>query len=149
MLRRKQQTNQPMNFSQKSGGQSATSPKTNSTQNLGAAGLRKLLFAAGIASVCASCQSPQAPTATTPGISPGTSPAATPAVSSPGDPNTVKIVSMLPMTGSALGQSQTMVNGIQQALAETDSKACDGKIQIQYEVYDDATAAAGKWGPAK
>ena len=112
MLRRKQQTNQPMNFSQKSGGQSATSPKTNSTQNLGAAGLRKFLFAAGIASVCASCQSPQAPTATTPGASPGTSPAATPAVSSPGDPNTVKIVSMLPMTGSALGQAQTMVNGI-------------------------------------
>ena len=149
MLRRKQQTNQPMNFSQKSGGQSATPPKTNSTQNLRAAGLRKLLFAAGIASVCASCQSPQAPTATTPGGSPGTSPAATPAVIRPGDPNTVKIVSMLPMTGSALAQAQTMVNGIQQALAETDSKACDGKIQIQYEVYDDATAAAGKWDPAQ
>ncbi len=150
MLRRKQQTNQPMNFSQKSGGQSATPPKINSTQNLGAAGLRKLLFAAGIASLCASCQSPQAPTATTPGGSPGTSPSAIPpAISSPGDPNTVKIVSMLPMTGSALGQSQTMVNGIQQALAETDSKACDGKIQIQYEVYDDATAAAGKWDPAQ
>ena len=106
--------------------------------------MRKLLFAAGIASLCASCQSPQAPTATTAGGSPGTSPTATPpAVISPGDPNTVKIVSMLPMTGSALGQAQTMVNGIQQALAETDSKACDGKIQIQYEVYDDATAAAG------
>jgi branched-chain amino acid transport system substrate-binding protein len=53
------------------------------------------------------------------------------------------------MTGSSLGQAQTMVNGIQQALAETDSKACDGKIQIQYEVYDDATAAAGKWDPAQ
>ena len=132
-----------MNFSQKSGGKSATSPKTNSTQNLRAAGLRKLLFAAGIASLCASCQSPQTPTATAPGASPGTSPAA------PGDPNTVKIVSMLPMTGSSLGQAQTMVNGIQQALAETDSKACDGKIQIQYEVYDDATAAAGKWDPAQ
>jgi hypothetical protein len=49
-----------------------------------AAGLRKLLFAAGIASLCASCQNPQAPTATTPGGSPGTSPAATPvAVSTP------------------------------------------------------------------
>jgi len=149
MLRRKQQTNQPMNFSQKSGGQSATPPKTNSTQNLRATGLRKLLFAAGIASVCASCQSPQPPTATTPGASPGTSPATPPVAVSPGDPNTVKIVSMLPMTGSALGQAQTMVNGIQQALAETDSKACDGKINIQYEVYDDATAAAGKWDPAQ
>ena len=149
MLRRKQQMNQPMNFSQKSGSQSATPPKTNSTQNLGAAGLRKLLFAAGIASLCASCQTPQAPTATAPGASPGTSPAAPPVPSSPGDPNTVKIISMLPMTGSALGQAQTLVNGIQQALAETDSKACDGKIQIQYEVYDDATAAAGKWDPAQ
>jgi branched-chain amino acid transport system substrate-binding protein len=138
-----------MNFSQKSGGQSATPPKINPTQNLRAAGLRKLLFAAGIASLCASCQSPQPPTATTPGASPGTSPAATPVARSPGDPNTVKIVSMLPMTGSSLGQAQTMVNGIQQALAETDSKACDGKIQIQYEVYDDATAAAGKWDPAQ
>jgi len=149
MLRRKQQTNQPMNFSQKSGSQSATPPKTNSTQNLGAAGLRKLLFAAAIASLCASCQTPQAPTATNPGASPGTSPAAPPVPSSPGDPNSVKIISMLPMTGSALGQAQTLVNGIQQALAESDSKACDGKIQIQYEVYDDATAAAGKWDPAQ
>ena len=41
-----------------------------------------------------------------------------------------------------------MVNGIQQALAETNSKACDGKIQIQYEVFDDATTA-GEWGPPK
>ncbi|MEG4632679.1 branched-chain amino acid ABC transporter substrate-binding protein [Microcoleus sp. AR_TQ3_B6] len=138
-----------MNFSQKSGSQSATPPKTNSTQNLGAAGLRKLLFAAGIVSLCASCQSPQATTPTNPGTSPGTSPGATPPAVSPGDPNTVKIISMLPMTGSALGQAQTLVNGIQQALAESDSKACDGKIKIQYEVYDDATAAAGKWDPAQ
>ncbi|MEO9123706.1 MAG: branched-chain amino acid ABC transporter substrate-binding protein, partial [Microcoleus sp.] len=110
-----------MNFSQKSG-KSATPSKTHTTQNPGAAGLRKILVAAGIASLCASCQNPQTPTATTPGSSPGATPAASPvAVSTPGDPNTVKIVSMLPMTGSALGQSQTMVNGIKQALAETDS----------------------------
>lgn len=63
--------------------------------------------------------------------------------------NTVKIVSSLPMTGSSLGQTQTMINGIQQALDETDSKACDGKIDIKYEKYDDATAAAGKWEPAQ
>ncbi|MCY7382851.1 MAG: branched-chain amino acid ABC transporter substrate-binding protein [Microcoleus sp. CAN_BIN18] len=139
-----------MNFSEKSGGKSATSTKTNSTQNLNASGLRTILFAAGIASLCASCQNPQTPIATTPGSSPGATPAASPvAVSTPGDPNTVKIVSMLPMTGSALGQSQTMVNGIKQALAETDSKACDGKIKIEYEVLDDATAAAGKWDPSQ
>ena len=129
MLRRKQQTNQPMNFSEKSGGKSPTSTKTNPTQHLNTGGLRTLLLV-GIASLCASCQSPQTPTATAPGSTPGTTPAATPVVvSKPGDPNTVKIVSMLPMTGSALGQSQTMVNGIKQALAETDSKACDRQNQ--------------------
>jgi len=42
-----------------------------------------------------------------------------------------------------------MVNGIKQALAETDSKACDGKIKIEYEVLDDATATAGKWDPSQ
>lgn len=63
--------------------------------------------------------------------------------------NTVKIVSSLPMTGSAVGQNQTIVNGIKQALAESNSTACNGKIKIDFEVYDDATAAAGKWDPAQ
>lgn len=63
--------------------------------------------------------------------------------------NTVKIVSSLPMTGSAVGQNQTIVNGIKQVLDETNSTACDGKIKIEYESYDDATAAAGKWDPAQ
>lgn len=149
----KQPTNTTMNLS-KSEGKSAIAPlQTNSTKSPRTFGLRKLILAAGIASLCASCQNPQ-PTATTggtsPEASPGSSPAASPvAVSSPSDPNTVKIVSMLPMTGSALGQAQTMVNGINQALAATDSKACDGKIKIEYEVMDDATAAAGKWDPAQ
>lgn len=61
----------------------------------------------------------------------------------------VKIVSSLPMTGSSLGQTQTIVNGIKQALDETDSKVCNGNVQIDYEVMDDATAAAGKWEPAQ
>lgn len=65
------------------------------------------------------------------------------------DGNTVKIVSSLPMTGSAVGQNQTIVNGIKQVLDETNSTACNGKIKIQYESYDDATAAAGKWDPAQ
>lgn len=60
----------------------------------------------------------------------------------------VKIVSSLPMTGSAIGQNQTIVNGIKQVLDETNSTACNGKIKIDYQAYDDATAAAGKWdGP--
>jgi branched-chain amino acid transport system substrate-binding protein len=63
--------------------------------------------------------------------------------------NTVKIVSSLPMTGSGIGQNQTIVNGIKQVLDETNSTACDGKVKITYESYDDATAAAGKWDPAQ
>lgn len=65
------------------------------------------------------------------------------------DGNTVKIVSSLPMTGSAIGQNQTIVNGIKQVLDETNSTACDGQVKITYESYDDATAAAGKWDPAQ
>jgi branched-chain amino acid transport system substrate-binding protein len=63
--------------------------------------------------------------------------------------NSVTIVSSLPLTGSSIGQSQSIVNGIQQALAETDSKVCEGKLTIQYQSLDDATAAAGKWDPAQ
>jgi branched-chain amino acid transport system substrate-binding protein len=66
-----------------------------------------------------------------------------------GDPNTLKIVSMLPMTGSSLGQTQTMVNSIKQALEESNGKACNGQFTINYEILDDATAAAGKWEPAQ
>lgn len=66
-----------------------------------------------------------------------------------GGGTTVKIVSSLPMTGSSLGQTQTIVNGIRQALDEHQSTACDGKVKIDYEVLDDATAAAGKWDPAQ
>lgn len=63
--------------------------------------------------------------------------------------NTVKIISSLPMTGSALGQSQSIVNGIKQVLDESKTTICDGKLTIEYESYDDATAAAGKWDPAQ
>lgn len=63
--------------------------------------------------------------------------------------NTVKIVSSLPMTGSALGQNQNIVNGIKQVLDENKSTVCDGKVKIEYEMMDDATAAAGKWDPAQ
>lgn len=75
------------------------------------------------------------------------SPAAS--VSSAPSGNTVKIVSSLPMTGSSLGQTQTIINGIKQVLEESNSSACDGKIQVQYEALDDATAAAGKWDPVQ
>jgi branched-chain amino acid transport system substrate-binding protein len=69
--------------------------------------------------------------------------------SSATDSNTLKIVSSLPMTGSSLGQTQTIVNGIKQVIEENNSTACDGKLKLEYEAMDDATAAAGKWDPAQ
>jgi branched-chain amino acid transport system substrate-binding protein len=53
------------------------------------------------------------------------------------------------MTGSSLGQTQTIVNGIKQVIEENNSTACDGKLKLEYEAMDDATAAAGKWDPAQ
>jgi branched-chain amino acid transport system substrate-binding protein len=67
----------------------------------------------------------------------------------PGGGNTVKIVSSLPMTGSSVGLTQTIVNGIKQAVEEAKSTACDGKLKLEYQVMDDATASAGKWDPAQ
>jgi len=89
------------------------------------------------------CQNNTSPTAST---GPAASPAASVAAAA-GD--SVKIVSSLPMTGSSLGQTQTIINGIKQALDESNSTACNGKVKIQYEALDDATAAAGKWDPAQ
>ncbi len=60
---------------------------------------------------------------------------------------TLKIVSSLPMTGNSRGESQTIVNAIQQAIDGRDGQVCDGQIQIEYETYDDATLAAGGWDP--
>ncbi|MEK7276335.1 MAG: branched-chain amino acid ABC transporter substrate-binding protein, partial [Chloroflexota bacterium] len=60
---------------------------------------------------------------------------------------TVKVVSDLPMTGSSLGQTQTIVNGITQAFEEKNNTICGGAWQIQYEAHDDASAALGKWDP--
>jgi branched-chain amino acid transport system substrate-binding protein len=93
-------------------------------------------------------------TTTTTTESPTASPGATaspvaesaPAISTDGD---VIIASSLPMTGSSLGQTQTIVNSIQLALDEIDSKVCDGQMTIGFQTYDDATAAAGKWDPAQ
>lgn len=59
------------------------------------------------------------------------------------NPNTIKIVSSLPRTGSAKAQTDTMVNGIKMALEEANYKA--GNFTIEYLDLDDATAAAGQW----
>jgi branched-chain amino acid transport system substrate-binding protein len=78
-----------------------------------------------------------------------TSPATTNTTTTAASGNTVKIISSFPLTGSSVGQTQTIINGIKQALEESKSSACDGKLKIDYESLDDATAASGKWDAAR
>src|SRR5512141_426708 len=61
---------------------------------------------------------------------------------------TLKIVSSLPMTGSSLTQTQTLVNSMQLRLAQANNQACGGKYTLAYEAWDDASAALGQWDPA-
>ena len=63
------------------------------------------------------------------------------------DSKVIKIVSSLPRTGSAKGQTDTIVNGIKLALEEEGYKA--GEFEIVYQDLDDATAAAGQWDASK
>ena len=65
-----------------------------------------------------------------------------------GGGGTLKIVSSLPMTGSSLTQTQTIVNASQLRLEQAGGKACGGKYTVTYEPWDDASAALGKWDPA-
>lgn len=60
---------------------------------------------------------------------------------------TLKIVSSLPLTGSARPQSLAIVNGAQLRVEQAKGKACDGKYEIVYESWDDASEALGKWDP--
>jgi branched-chain amino acid transport system substrate-binding protein len=55
----------------------------------------------------------------------------------------VRIVSSLPRTGSAKGQTNTIVNGIQMAIDEFGGEVAG--MQIDYLDWDDATAQAGQW----
>jgi branched-chain amino acid transport system substrate-binding protein len=57
--------------------------------------------------------------------------------------DTVVIVSSLPRTGSAKGQTDTIVNGIKMAIEEAGGKA--GPFKVAYRDWDDATAAAGQY----
>ncbi|MBP3957602.1 branched-chain amino acid ABC transporter substrate-binding protein [Gemmata sp. G18] len=67
--------------------------------------------------------------------------------STSGNSNAVKIISSLPRTGSAKGQTDTIVNGIKMAFDEVDNKA--GEFAIEYLDLDDATPAEGKWTPER
>ncbi len=61
--------------------------------------------------------------------------------------NVVKILSSMPRTGSARGQTDTIVDGIRLALNEVENRIdLDGKTyRIEYMDLDDATASAGDW----
>jgi branched-chain amino acid transport system substrate-binding protein len=57
----------------------------------------------------------------------------------------VRVVSDLPMTGSGLAESQSIVNAIRQAFREKNDKACNGRWTIDFKPYDDASTSRGAW----
>ncbi len=63
-----------------------------------------------------------------------------------GDPNTIKIVSSLPKTGTAKGQTTSINNGIKMALEEVDYKV--GNFKLKFDDLDDAVATTGNWDGA-
>ncbi|HEY3111000.1 MAG TPA: branched-chain amino acid ABC transporter substrate-binding protein, partial [Chloroflexota bacterium] len=87
---------------------------------------------------------PAAGAATTPAAA-GTTTAG--AATTGGSPNTIKIVSSLPRTGSGKAQTDTVTNAIKMALEEVGNKA--GNFTLTYEDWDDATAAKGAWDAGK
>jgi len=111
--------------------------------------LSLVVLASMLFTACAP-QATQAPAATS---APATqAPAATEAPAGTQAPatggGTLKIVSSLPMTGASLTQTQTIVNSEQLRLDQANSQACGGKYKLEYEAWDDASAALGKWDPA-
>ncbi|MFO0744371.1 MAG: branched-chain amino acid ABC transporter substrate-binding protein [Myxococcota bacterium] len=58
---------------------------------------------------------------------------------------TIRIVSSLPLTGSANAQTSTTVNGVKLAIDEVGGKV--GDFTITYESWDDASAKKGDWDP--
>jgi branched-chain amino acid transport system substrate-binding protein len=64
-----------------------------------------------------------------------------------GDGQTLKIVSDLPLQGSDRVQTEQMNRAIEFVLDQAESKA--GDYTIEFEAFDDTTAAAGKWDEAK
>ena len=64
-----------------------------------------------------------------------------------GKGNAIKIVSSLPRTGSAQGQTNTIVNGIKMAIDDYGGEIAG--MKIAYQDMDDATAAQGQWDAGK
>ncbi len=61
--------------------------------------------------------------------------------------NVLRIVSSLPRTGSAQGQTDTIVNGIRMAMDEYNNELFGNKLV--HKDMDDATAAQGQWDAGK
>lgn len=127
----------------------------------GVGALRLSVLLVGTSLILAAC-APAQPAATVPPPKPTTppspvaSPAAVPSpVASPSPSpspapqisGTVKIVSSLPRTGSARGQTDSIVNGFRMALDEVNNRV--GGAAIVYEDLDDATPAKGSWDAGK
>ena len=64
-----------------------------------------------------------------------------------GTPDLIKIVSSMPRTGGAKGQTDSIANGIRMAIDEAGGKA--GSFRIEYLDLDDAAAVDGKWTPER
>ncbi|MCI0703051.1 MAG: branched-chain amino acid ABC transporter substrate-binding protein [Planctomycetia bacterium] len=64
-----------------------------------------------------------------------------------GSRNVLKIVSSLPRTGSAQGQTDTIVNGIRMAMDEDNNELLG--LKLVHQDMDDATAAQGQWDAGK
>ena len=60
---------------------------------------------------------------------------------------TIKVVSSLPLTGSSRLQTEMMERAIRLAFEEANYRA--GSYTLEYHSWDDATAQAGTWDPAK
>jgi len=63
-----------------------------------------------------------------------------------GEAKTVKIVSDLPLQGSSAAQTESMNNAIQLYLQDIGNKV--GNYTIEFEAFDDSTAAKGAWDEA-
>jgi branched-chain amino acid transport system substrate-binding protein len=63
-----------------------------------------------------------------------------------GEAKTVKIVSDLPLQGSSAAQTEQMNNAIQLYLEDIGNKV--GDYTIEFEAFDDSTAAKGAWDEA-
>lgn len=68
-------------------------------------------------------------------------------INDPDTPDTVKIVSGMPMTGATVEETQSILLAIKQAIEEHQT-VCNGKLKIKYEMLDDADTKTGEWEDA-